>query len=306
MIFQDIVVPLDGSRFAEAALPSAIRLARSAQARLHLLLAHEPVASLVGLGESFPPPEFDESARERAKVYLAGIESDLLKENLSWVETHEVDGHAGPALCEETARLHAGLVVMATHGRGAMGRFWLGSVADYLIRHLAVPVLMIHPARKGELPENPLRSILVALDLSQDAEAILEPVIMLAHLGQGHVTLLHVVEPVYGVVDPAVPFPPSVDPALLEESRAEAQRYLDKIADRLRLRGVSVATRVVAGARPVGGLLETLEQGQFDLIAMTTHGRGGLRRVLLGSVADRVIRGAGKPVLVLRPPPLVA
>jgi nucleotide-binding universal stress UspA family protein len=204
-------------------------------------------------------------------------------------------------LCEEAERIDADLVIMATHGRGAMGRLWLGSVADYMVRHLATPVLLVHPDRH-QPPSNPsLHSVLVSLDLSKDSETILEPVTRLAQLVQGHVTLVHVIEPVLGTVALGMPFAAPIPVELFEEQRTTAQRKLDRVADRLRERGLSVSARLIDAANAAVGLLELLEDGRYDLIAMTTHGRGGVRRLLLGSVADKVIRGAAKPVLVVRP-----
>jgi nucleotide-binding universal stress UspA family protein len=217
------------------------------------------------------------------------------------VEFRDLEGGAGPALCEEADRIEADLVVMATHGRGAMGRLWLGSVADYMVRHLSVPVLLVHPDRLEPATEPRLHSILVSLDLSRESEAILQPVERLAQLTEGHVTLVHIVEPIIGTVGIGMPFAAPVPIELFEEQRTAAQRKLDRIADELRNRGLSVSARIIDAANAAVGLLEVLGEKGYDLIAMTTHGRGGVRRLLLGSVADKVIRGAAKPVLVIRP-----
>ena len=306
MSFRNIVVPLDGSRFGEVALSYATSLARSAGARLHLVIAHEPVAALVGMGESFPPPDFDEAGRVREQEYLAETAAGVRDRTGGLaVEFRALEGPAGIALVEEIQRLGADLVVMSTHGRGAMGRLWFGSVADHVVRHVDVPVLLVRPSLgKAEAAGAPgeLGSILVTLDLSPESERILEPVIQLATLTQGHVTLTHFLEPVLGFVEPSVPYPVPVDPAILELNRAKAQRYLDRVADRLRDRGISVNTRVLDADGVPGNLLRALAGKQFDLVAMTTHGRGGLKRLFLGSVADKVIRGGTKPVLVVRPP----
>ncbi|MGQ0702958.1 MAG: universal stress protein [Gemmatimonadales bacterium] len=302
MSFQDILVPLDGSRFAEAALPFAVRLARSAKARLHLVTAHEPAPALVGMGDSFPPPTFDEEARQKEQEYLAVTTGELIEEGTTPVDFREIEGPGGPAIGEEVARLNADLVVMSTHGRGAMGRLWLGSVADYLVRHLEIPVLLVRPRTGETAPPRDLRSILVPIDLSKESEAVFDAVCKLACLvTDSHVTLIHVVEPILGIVNPTLPYPTVLDPGIMEQHRSGAQRNLDGLADRLREHGASVSTRVVPATSAGAGLLEQLETRRFDLIALTTHGRGGLKRFLLGSVADQVIRGATKPVLVVRP-----
>jgi len=304
-MFQNILVPLDGSRFAESALPLASRLAKSALARLHLVLAHRPAPVLVGAGEMMAlPGDLGEELRAQESGYLSDAAERVEQGGFGPVEFHEADGLAGPELCDEAARLGADLIVMASHGRGGVRRFWLGSVADYLVRHLSTPVLIVHPGREGESPDDrPIRNVLVAMDLSTDSEAILGPVTALAQVTQAHVTLLHAVGSYEKMDVPAVPFPVLKDPAQLGKYEREAQRILDGLAARLRERGVSTAARLVTGTSPASTLLETLQQDPYDLIALTTHGAGGVRRLLLGSVADKVIRRAVKPVLVMRPAP---
>src|SRR5262249_4456432 len=116
----------------------------------------------------------------------------------------------------------ADLVVVTRSGREELEGFWLDQDTEDLIQHQDVPVLLLGPQDEG-LSTVPccLRSILVALDLSADAEAILEPVIALANLSDGHVTLAHVIEP-------------ATEPKLLAERRSQAQRQLDRVADHLR------------------------------------------------------------------------
>lgn len=302
-MFRDILVPLDGSRFAEAALPLASRLARAAEARLHLVLAQEPMAAVIGAGEMvLAPANFYEERRAQGRSYLSATAARLRPGEAGPAEFHQVEGPAGPAICEEATRLDADLVVMATHGRGPIRRFWLGGVADYVIRHLATPVLLVRPGTEST-PKRPhaVRRIVVALDLSKDAEAILEPVTALARTTGAALTLAHVAELTYSIGHAEIPGPIVPDAELLEASRIQAQRRLDRIAARLRGLGLKVATRVISGPGAARGLLDVLEEEASDLIAMTTHGAGGVRRLLLGNVADKVIQGAAKPVLVLRP-----
>jgi nucleotide-binding universal stress UspA family protein len=305
-MFRDILVTLDGSQFSEAALPLGTRLARLCKARLHLLLVHQPMAALVGMGEMLaPPPDFDTDRRERETAYLVETATALRQAEGMPIGSHETVGAAGPEICEEASRLDADLVVMTTHGRGAFQRIWLGSVADYVVRHVTAPVLLVPPASaRKPVPEAAFRDIVVALDLSHDAEAVLEPVTVLAQLTGAQVTLVHVVEMIFQIGRVTTPGPIIADAELLEASRGEAQQRLEQVADRLRKRGLSVSTRVVTGINAAGGLFETISEERYDLIALTTHGHGGLRRLLLGSVADKVIRAAAKPVLVLRPPPV--
>lgn len=306
MTIRNVVVSLDGSPFAETALPVAARLARMAGARLRLLMVHEPAMALVPAADIPVTVGPDEPAlKAEETTYLAGAAAGLGMVGGAAVEYTLLEGLAGPALVTELERQPPDLMVMATHGRGPISRFWLGSVADHLIRHTTTPVLLLHPRDGDPVPagENRLEKIVVALDRSDEAEAILEPLVALAGLTQAHLTLIHVVEPVLGVSGAVPPYPVAVPQDTLEALRADAQRYLDRIAERIREKGVGVATRVVVGLGVAGTILSQVDQGHFDLVAMTTHGATGFRRLLVGSVADKVIRGSNRPVLVLRPAP---
>lgn len=299
-----ILVPLDGSRFAETALPVATRLARGSTARLRLALVHEPAMVLVPAADIPAPATPDDAAlRAEKERYVSDTARSLGTVGPDAVGCEVVDGLAGPTLADLVARRKPDLVVMATHGRGPLSRFWLGSVADYLVRHASVPILLLRPRDGEALPaaETSFRRVLVPLDLSEESEAILTPLRALAHVVQAHLTLVHVVEPLLGVGGAGLPYPVTMPNELIETSRGRAQERLDAIADRLRSEGLGVATRVVVGLGVAGTILEQAEQQGFDWIAIATHGAGGFRRMLVGSVADKVIRASAKPVLVLRP-----
>lgn len=304
MTLRSIMVSLDGSRFAEAALPVAARLARSAGASLNLVMVHEPVMAMVPAADipiTTGPDDLAMQADE--KTYLAATAQEFGPVGPGPVGFSLLEGLAGPALVELIDRKLPDLVVMATHGRGPLSRFWLGSVADHVVRHTSTPVLLLHPLDGAPVPapETKLQTCLVPLDRSADAEKILGPLTDLAKLTQAHLTLLHVIEPILGVTGAVPPYPLPVPAEAIESLRTDAQKYLDDVADRLRASGLAVATKVIVGLGVAGTVLDQLEQGKIDFIAMTTHGARGLRRLLLGSVADKVVRGAGKPVLVFRP-----
>lgn len=300
-MIRSILVPLDGSRFSESALPLALELAGRAHASVHLVMVHEPHVALVPADEhqvwsGLQDPE----QRPNELEYLAGLAAKVDPHGTA-PRYELVEGDVRAALIEAAEQTSADLIVMATHGRGAFSRFWLGSVADHVVRHAAAPVMLIRPLiGVGRSATGcAFRNILVALDLSQASEAILKPVKAIAHLNQGQLTLVNVVEPAGPML--SYPMPVYGDPGRLESQRTEAQERLDRLAGRLRTEGLSVATRVLVGAGVATQLLELLQKGHFDLMALTTSGAGGLQRALVGSVADKVIRGAEKPVLVVRP-----
>jgi nucleotide-binding universal stress UspA family protein len=299
-----ILVPLDGSSFAETALPSARWIASRTGAHLHLFLAHQPVPVFVGVGEALAGAALlDTESLDQERGYLVDTANRLGLVGGGPVEISVGGAPAGAEIVEAAARIGADLIVMATHGRGALGRLWLGSVADHVVRHASVPLLLIRPPEPdtpGGQPE--IRGILAPLDLSAVSRTILAPVVEFARLAKAPVTLLYVVERFFQTFEPGVPYPIPQDPGIAELQRANAEHLLEEAASVLRERGVVVSTRVVIATHAAAGVLDTLAEPGHDLVALATHGAGGIRRLLLGSVADQVIRGASKRVLVVRPP----
>ena len=303
-MFGRILVPLDGSRFAESVLPLARSLARSARARLDLVLVHETMPAWGGDGE---PVDLLEDRFDREQAYLAEV-TDLINPDrditVGWTLLR---GRPAEALERHVASVDADLVVMATHGRGVLSRLWLGSVADHLARHLATPVLLLRPDPDFTWadPQAPrMRSVLVALDGSAAGTAIIPQATVLARLLRAHLLLAHVVEPVPGTGGVPVPYPVSYDARLVAARPANAPGWLDDEADAMRSSGLSVSSRVVVGAPVARTLLEVAAEQRVDVIACAPHG-GGMRRLVLGSVADKLVRGSRVPVLMV-PPPVVA
>jgi nucleotide-binding universal stress UspA family protein len=297
-----ILVPIDGSKLAEVAIPVALDLARAAKAQVRFVLVHEPEFSALPAYQMAIAPEPDsDERRERDASYLSELTSRIEDTESVPVTARFLDGMAGPTLATEIGSWIPDLVVMASHGRGPFSRFWLGSVADYLIRHVSVPLLLLKPngGAGGPAPALELDSIVLGWDLSPLGEAILEPVSDLANLFGAKIEVVHVLQDWFGA-----PFrgePEYYDPNLLDECKAQAEQSLVGVATRLRQRGVTVEARVETGASVPRTLVDLVNNEPHDLVAITTHGRGGVKRALLGSVADKLIRASNKPVLVLCP-----
>jgi nucleotide-binding universal stress UspA family protein len=191
---------------------------------------------------------------------------------------------------------------MTTHGRGMLSRFWLGSIADRLVRQVAAPVLLVRPQAEPvpEADQAPsLKQVLIPLDGSALAEQIIPHAIALGRLSRAEYTLLHVIEPIaeaYGMELSRAGF----DEAALARMRVVAQDYLDGVAARFQAEALRVRTAVDSDPAPQA-ILEYARVHAIDLIALATHGRGGVARLLLGSVADKVARSATIPVLLQRP-----
>ncbi len=303
-MLRSILVPVDGSRFSERAVPVAARLAQETGSTLHLVMAHDPIAGIGPFAELGPPNVLlMEKVEGRERTYLEQLAARLRRQSNIKVKIHWVDGIAGRVITRMSATTRAGLVVMATHGRGAMGPLGLGSVADHVVRHVHLPVLLI-PRKAASRRKALGRRVLVPLDLSGDATDVLRVLEQLRRRTRNRmrIQLLHVVVPVLGASFPFMPFPISETAQVTELRWTQARQALARVKKRAARQGV-ISTRVVAGGSPAARILEVFHQGPFDLLAITTHGRRGLRRLLLGSVASKVIRHAKKPVLVLRPRP---
>jgi nucleotide-binding universal stress UspA family protein len=300
-MFRRILVPLDGSKLAEVAVSVAARLAQLARAELEFVLVHEPALSAVPVSDAFVFIEDETVSRERERRYLDEVVGRVQDLPQSRISTRLLDGVAGPTLAREITSRQPDLVVLSTHGRGPLSRMWLGSVTDYLLRHVSVPLLVLKPrdATDSPPPDFHLESILVASDLSPLGEAILQPVSELARLTGARIDLVHVVDSAFGL--PVSTFPLAFDAGLVEQQREEAEQELARVAAPLRASGLTVETQVTFGAGTAMTVAELANENGYDLVALTTHGRDGVARALLGSVADKVIRAADKPVLVVRP-----
>lgn len=299
-----ILVPLDGSDFAEAALSTAAALAIRDGAELRLLAVASPEPPI--------PFGYDERLlanwveREKAakRDYLARTATSVASRSEGLrVEACVSVGNAAAVIREVAETLDADLVAMTTHGRGAFQRVWLGSTADQLLRSLERPLLLLPPTREGERPfaEEQVRHVLVPLDGSDAAEAALDVLPLLSGSGDVRFTLASVVEDDLNL--PAGYPRQEIAGDLLAEERLERQAYLEAVAQRVKEEGNGIPeTRLLMAASAARGLLGYCEESGVDAIVLSTHGRGGVARLVIGSVADKVIRGAGLPVLAVRQP----
>lgn len=314
VMYQNILVPVDGSPFAEHALPLALGLVRRSGAVLHVIRVHVSMVPLYGSGRygMIADAELDRIARLQEQDYLEQLVRRLPAAPNVRVSTTFVDGSISDAIEQHAESVDADLVVMSTHGYGPLSRFWLGSVADRLVRQLPRPMLLVRPQEK--LPdfsgEPVFKRLLLPLDGTPEAERIIEPAVALGRLMQADFVLLQSIAPVLITAGPALPWGINMGPvqteqfqALQAENEAKAQAYLHTIAERLRSQSLHVETQVTVCEQPATAILDGVQQQAIDLIALETHGRHGLERMFLGSVADKIIRGATTPVLLHRSPP---
>lgn len=298
-----ILVPLDGSPFSEHALPAAIAVARRVDARLDLVHVHQSIAATLSpAGIPYVDIEIDERTRKQEQAYLEQIAARIGEVWPGEVSQAVLDLPVIEALCERARALAAGLIVLSSHGRRGMARAWLGSVADRVIRQSHLPTLVVRPQEAApHMGQEPaLDHVLIPLDGSDLAEQAIDLAEQYGGSGKGRYDLVRVVEPVERgfFIDGAAP---SIDVEAQAAAWEAANIYLEAVAGRLRARGHVVMTFAPVG-HPAEAILHLAEEEGAGLIVMSTHGRGGVARLMMGSVADKVLRGATAPLLIYRPP----
>ncbi|HEX6290363.1 MAG TPA: universal stress protein [Herpetosiphonaceae bacterium] len=307
-MFRSLLVPLDGSPFGEHALPIARQIALQAHATLHLVHVHVPIV-FVSIGDvslggvPITDIRMDNEYRERERVYLEAVRTRLTSDADLTVDCEIVDGPVSGAITQYAARIGADLVVMTTHGRGGLTRFWLGSTADAFIRHSPIPTLLVRPHEAlPDLDQSyDLRRILIPLDGSALAEQILDLALTLGGLSNAAYDLLQVIETVrVGGWAPGVNLA-TVEREVAESRYEQAQQYLADVVERLQARDVTAQPHVICAEQTASAILDYAQRHNADAIALATHGWGGLKRVVLGSVSDKVLRGTVCPVLLYRP-----
>ncbi len=294
-MLNSFLVSLDESDFDEQILPYASALAQSAEVALHLAHVHVPYSPTQFLTTRFSSEgvdmwEYDEQDKREERGYLDETAKRVGKEFGKTVTPALLLGEV-PAAVDEYVKAHGvGLVVVGAHRR--RGLLGLGSetVEDALLHHTDLPVLIVPP--EAEFPsEDGIQRILVPLDISERPHTILEPAVELAEAMGAELILLHVM-PTKSAVGIPVGHPPGREDI--------ARAYLEGIAERLRETSIVVHSRVVQQTTPVQAILDVIREERVDWIALTTDGHAGLKRALLGSVSESVLRDSHTPVLLER------
>jgi nucleotide-binding universal stress UspA family protein len=275
-MIEKIVVPLDGSVTAEAVLPHVRRLLRLEDAEVVFVRAENPAPV-----ENYVPVA--EAALAAAREYVAGIRERFEKEGAKAKGVARL-GSPSSVILETIREEKATLVAMATHGRTGVRRLLFGSVAEHVLRKSPVPVLAVRPFWSYELSrqDRGIRTILVPLDGSATSRAVLPTVAAFGRLFDARAILLRAVEE--------------------DADRKAAEADLLEAAAQLRKSGVDAVTALEEGLP--GKLIQAAaKKSGADLVAMSTHGRSGVRRMLTGSVTEEVLRETKVPMLIVRAGP---
>lgn len=288
-----ILVPLDGSAFAEHALPPAISIARRVGAALELLIVDRPPVTWVVpevplvMDEAFPTVD----GLEYLEQLKTRIPADLP------IRLTRLEGRPIPVLVRVIEGTEPWLVVMSTHGRGGFSRFWLGSVADGVMRRSEAPVLLVKPGEQAPIiePEHSIARVLIPLDGSVAGEEILDQALGAFGIENVEYSLIRVISPL------AVETPGYANSVPARRANVHPEMLLQGVAERLRARGAKVSHALVVHDTPAAAIVEQADAMDADAIAMATHARRGVSRFVMGSVADKVLRSAPCPVLLYHP-----
>jgi len=302
-MFDEIIVPVDGSTFGELALPKALGIACKSGGEVRIVTVITPLPRSHASEEDRAHEEERISlAQNRAQDYMGELQKRVILSGCDVpISCHVEVGSVVEGLDSHARSAKADLLVMTTHGWGPVKRAWLGSVADGLLRRTPCPILAIRP-REGEglkLEETRYQRILVTLDGSPESREILPYARAFAGVLVCSITLFRVIPPHFPLSSPFTSHSAHQFQGM-EAEEALAGKALEEEAIALREGGISVDVVVRPGVHPADGILDYVEENPVDIIAMATHGRGGVARLVLGSVADKVIRGGNVPVLLHR------
>lgn len=293
-----IVVPLDRSVFGEIAIPHALGLLDGGT--LALVTAVDPMLEPMG-----GIPELETMMLSASTDYLDEVVS-LLPKDVT-VETHVLGRPVTAALSQFAAEFKADLIVMTTHGRGPVSRFWLGSIADRLTRTSPVPLYLVRPEadNNGTRPDlaAPVPApdkVLVPVDGSELSEDALSATALLGGNEDQTLHLLRIAPYPVFFASGYMPDTIASNRDLAAELLANAEEYVEELSTKLRGEGRTVLTNVVSAEFIAPAILEYAESWGAGAIAISTHGRSGFSRMVLGSVADKVVRQSGTPVLLVQ------
>ncbi len=294
-MFKRVLIPLDGSEFAETVLDFLPSVIDPARAELVLLGVAE-VRHYTNASYEYAPMRALVDVRADYEVYLLKLQERLVGRGFK-VQTQVVDGDAADQIIRTSEDNRCDLIAITTHGRSGILRWTMGSVAERVIHGSTLPVLLVRSstAKIGSKIEH----VLVSLDGSALAEKALPYALSVAKENQAELNLLQVISPAdiqYAIS--RLPTTKELDRAY-ERRYTLSETYMAHVAHEQVAKVVPFTTKIVLG-EPANMIVAATEQGAADLLVICTHGYAGLDLWVHGSVANHVIRHAACPVLVVR------
>jgi nucleotide-binding universal stress UspA family protein len=299
-MFTRILIPLDGSKTAEKVLPYARFLAGSLNRPVELLAVVDIVEMATHMSADrtrYLDTMIEDSVRN-SEQYLRGVAGTFPGANTKCTVEK---GKAEQVIIETAAADKGTLITMATHGRSGINRWLLGSIAEKVLRGAPNPLLLVRATdeAKADLVAT-LKSIVVPLDGSELAESVLPTVAELAKTLKLEVVLFRAYSIPYSAYSSAEGSYAVDYEELLKAMREEAVDYLEKKTEAVKKLGIDKVSCVAKEGFAADEIISLSRKSPDNLIAMCTHGRSGVKRWVLGSVTETVVRHSADPVLVIR------
>lgn len=279
-----VLVPLDGSLAAEAVLPYVEMVASRTGATVHLLTVVREEEQASRVGETF--------------AYLERKAEEFRAHSLSCL-TETTGGDEAQVILAEAEKKGADLIAMSSHGRSGLMRWVLGSVAAKVVHGTSRPLLLVRARGPGEGPPTHIDRILVPLDGSELSLSVLPYVEEMAATLGASLILYNAVLPLN--IYPGTELTPARVGGIIDDLLAQGQSFLAQVALEIEARGKVKGWSVVTIGFPVDEIVRVAQEVNAGLVAMATHGRSGVNRWVMGSVADGVVRRSSLPCLLVRP-----
>jgi len=282
---QQVLVPLDGSLEAECVLPYLRDLAPRFNAKVYILG--------VGVGQK------TRRVNRLLEDYIAKIAEELSEQGIK-AEEAVLYGKAAESILDFAQSKKVDLILMATHGLSGVTRWWLGSVAEKVVSAASTPIMLVQAKRTEQhdaRSKKTIERILVPLDGSELGQAALPYAEMLTLKTGAALDLLHIVSPPGAIEASLLTGPDWIK--LIQVLQKAGEEYLKEVIQQLAERGTKATYEVMTG-EPADKIVQYAEEKKASLIAMSTHGRTGLARWVMGSVADKVVHSASMPVWLVR------
>jgi len=297
-MYEKILVPLDGSELAEVALPYAEELSGRFGSSITLINVREPIYRWADHMYFIYMGQMTRIIKQLTERYVERPK----KSKAIKVEAKFLVGDPAEEIIKYAEKVNNSLIVMATHGQSGLKRWSTGNVADKVIRTSKQPVWLIRA--KGACPDvceiNMLDRTLVPLDGSKESEAVIPYIEGFASGLKAEVTLLQVVPlGYYGVNTGQEGYEYVFQENQMASDRRFAEAYLDKVEAQLKRKGVKAKSEVRFG-NVAEEIIQLAVDIHADVVAMSTHGRSGVGRWILGSVAENVLREGNTPLLLVR------
>jgi nucleotide-binding universal stress UspA family protein len=284
-MYEDVLLPVDGSDGAAEALHHAAEIAHWTDATIHVLFVADTTRDSVTVVET---EVVDALVQEGADI-VEEAEKTLNTLGVDY-DSDVVQGNPAPTIVEYAERYDYDVIVMPTHRREGVSRYLLGSVTEKIVRLSSVPVLTVRMQPDEQLVF-PYENILLPTDGSAGAAHAAEHGLSLAAALEATVHVLSVVDEASLGLD--------VHPTTGPERERVAAEAVDDVVSEAETRGVSNTVRHVEHGSPIESILETIESNDIHAVVMGTTGRRGSDRILLGSVAEKTVRSAPVPVITV-------